>query len=140
MNAAIAAGGQAPSGAAAPAWVAVRRVAVTDNTVESGLDGHAVLAANQLTPRQVIGVANTGDAASMVRNGDADAALVYRSDVQGNAAYAVLITLTAAPMMTSFAGAVSAKAVSPKAQQFLDFMRGGVASARLQAGGLSVPA
>jgi ABC-type molybdate transport system substrate-binding protein len=137
---AIAAGGRAPADPAAlPTWLSTRQVAVTDDTVVSGLDGRAVLVANQLNPGRVIGTANTGDAAFLVTTGAADAALVYLSDVRGNPKLALLAPLRADPALTRLAGAVNAKAVSPNAQHFLDFMRSPAAGRRLRAAGLDLP-
>ena len=132
--------GGAPVGAAAlGGWLAGRKVAVTDATVLSGLDGRAVLAANNLNPGSMTGVANTGDAAFLVATGAADAGLVYLSDLRGNPKLALLAPLTADPALTRLSGAVGAKAVSPKAADFLAFMRDG-GNAALRAAGLGVPA
>ena len=132
--------GSAPVGAAAlGGWLAGRKVAVTDATVLAGLDGRAVLAANNLQPGGSIGVADTGDAAFLVTTGAADAGLLYLSDVRSNPKLAVLAPLVADPALTSLSGAVNAKAISPKAADFLIFMRGGAAGS-LRAAGLGVPA
>ncbi len=137
---AIATGGPAPPAPAAlPFWLAALRVAVTDQTVVSGLDGRAVLAANRLTPGQIIGTANTGDAAFLATTGAADAALVYLSEVRADPKLAVLAPLTADPALTRFAAAVDAKAVSPNAQRFLAFLQSGPARDQLRAAGLATP-
>ena len=132
-------GGAPVSAAALAGWLAGRKVAVTDPTVLAGLDGRAVLAANNLRPASMTGVADTGDAAFLVATGAADAGLVYLSDVRGNPKLAVLASLAADPALTQLSGAVNAKAVSPKASEFLVFMRDGAGDS-LRAAGLDVPA
>ncbi len=84
-------------------------------------------------------MANTGDAAFLVTTGGADAAVIYLSDVRDNPKLAVLAPLTADPALTRLSGAINAKAVSPKAMDFLVFLRHGAGRA-LAAAGLGVPA
>jgi molybdate transport system substrate-binding protein len=122
------------------AMLASARVAVTDATVASGLDGRVVLAANQLSPPNVMGAANTGDVAFLVTTGAADIGLMYMTDVKADPRLAVVATLTAAPALTNYAAAVNAKAVSPNALNFLDMLRSAAALAKLRAAGLTVPA
>jgi molybdate transport system substrate-binding protein len=117
------------------------RIAVTDNTVASGLDGHAVLDANGLTQaagNRVIGAANTADVSFLITTGVADIGLVYLTDVKADERLAVLAPLTADPVLTSYAAAVNAKAVSPNAQAVLNVMRSTEGSASLHAMGLEV--
>lgn len=114
------------------------RLAVTDNTVASGLDGRAVLAANGLTNSRVIGAANTGDVAFLVVTGAADIGLVYATDVKADPRLTILATLTADPKLTNYAGAVNAKAVSPNAQALLNVMRSTAGTTALRTAGLGV--
>lgn len=117
------------------------RIAVTDDTVASGLDGRAVLDANGLTQAagdRVIGAANTADVAFLVTTGAADIGLVYMTDVRADERLAVLATLDADPALTNYAAAVNAKAVSPNAQAVLNVMRSPEGSASLRAMGLEV--
>jgi molybdate transport system substrate-binding protein len=121
------------------ALLAVARVAVTDATVASGLDGRAVLAANNLVAPRLLGAANTLDVAFLVTTGAADLGLMYMTDVKADPRLTVIATLNADPKLTSYAGAVNAKAVSPNALAFLNSLRGPAAGA-LRAAGLTVPA
>jgi len=121
------------------AMLAMARVAVTDATAASGLDGRAVLAANNFTPPNVMGAANTGDVAFLVTTGAADLGLMYLTDAKADPRLTVIATLTADPKLTNYAAAVNAKAVSPNAQTFLNSLRG-PAAASLRAAGLTVPA
>ncbi len=121
------------------AMLAMARVAVTDATAASGLDGRAVLAANNFTPPNVMGAANTGDVAFLVTTGAADFGLMYLTDAKADPRLTVIATLTADPKLTNYAAAVNAKAVSPNAQTFLNSLRG-PAAASLRAAGLTVPA
>ena len=117
------------------------RIAVTDNTVASGLDGHAVLDANGLTQaagNRVIGAANTADVSFLITTGVADIGLVYLTDVKADERLAVLAPLTADPVLTSYAAAINAKAVSPNAQAVLNVMRSTEGSTSLHAMGLEV--
>lgn len=124
-----------------PGMLAGARIAVTDNTAASGLDGRAVLDANGLTQaagNRVIGAANTADVAFLVTTGAADIGLVYMTDVRADERLAVLATLDADPALTNYAAAVNAKAVSPNAQAVLNVMRSPAGSASLRATGLEV--
>lgn len=115
------------------------RLAVTDNTVASGLDGRAVLDQNGLAAgNRVLGAANTADVAFLVTTGAADIGLVYRTDVKADPRLMVLATLDTAPVLTSYAVAVNAKAVSPNAQALLNVMRGAEGCSALRSAGLKV--
>ena len=133
-------GGPTPvNEAGLPGRLAGMRIAVTDNTVASGLDGRAVLNANGLSPSgQVMGVATTADVAFLLATNAADIGLVYLTDVKADPRLTVLATLNADPKLTSYSGAVNAKAVSPNAQAVLNLMRGTAGSAALRAGGLEM--
>jgi len=128
-----------PSRALLAALLAVARVAVTDATIASGLDGRAVLAGNNLMAPRLLGGANTGDVAFLVTTGAADLGLMYMTDVKADPRLAVIATLNADPKLTNYAAAVNAKAVSPNALSFLNSLRG-PAAATLRAAGLTVPA
>jgi molybdate transport system substrate-binding protein len=122
------------------AMVVAARLAVTDDTVASGLDGRAVLAANGLTGTAVMGAANTADVAFLVTTGAADLGLVYLTDVKADPRLAVVATLTADPKLTNYSGAVNANAVSPNARAVLSVMQSAAGSAVLRAAGLGVAA
>ena len=123
------------------AMLASAKLAVTDDTVASGLDGRAILDQNGLTKAagsRVMGAATTADVAFLVTTGAADIGLVYLTDVRADPRLMVLATLAADPVLTSVAGAVNAKAVSPNAQAVLNVMRGAKGSAALRNAGLTV--
>lgn len=118
-----------------------RRLAVTDNTVASGLDGRAVLDANGLTNvagNIVMGAATTADVAFLITTGAVDIGLVYLTDVKADPRLTILVTLKSDPTLTNYSGAVNAKAVSPNAQVLLNVMRGTEGSAMLRAAGLAM--
>ncbi len=115
-------------------------IAVTDDTVASGLDGRAVLAANGLPAARVWGAANTGDVAFLVTSSAVDIGLMYLTDVRADPRLTVVWTLQADPQLTNYAAAVNAAAVSPNAQAFVNLLRGGEAGGRLRDAGLVVPA
>jgi molybdate transport system substrate-binding protein len=122
------------------ALLSAARVAVTDATVASGLDGRAVLAANFSAPPLLVnGAANTLDVAFLVTTGAAELGLMYLTDVQAEPRLTVIATLKADPKLTNYAGAVNAKAVSPNALAFLQSLRASAAPA-LRAAGLTVAA
>jgi molybdate transport system substrate-binding protein len=125
------------------AMLAKSIIAVTDNTVASGLDGRAVLAANGLTAAagsSVWGAANTGDVAFLVVSGAVELGLMYLTDVRADPRLAVIWTLQADPALINYAAAVNAAAISPNAQAFLNLLRGSAAGGRLRDAGLMVPA
>jgi len=121
------------------AMLAIARVAVTDATAASGLDGRAVLASNGFLPPNVMGAANTGDVMFLVTTGAADLGLMYLTDQKSDPRLTVIAKLTADPKLTTYAAAVNAKAVSPNALAFLNSLRG-PAAATLRAAGMTVPA
>ncbi len=129
----------APAGL--PAKLNGAKLAVTDNTVASGLDGRAVLKANGLTASgQVMGAPTTADVTFLLTTGVADIGLVYLTDVKADPGLSVLATLSADPALTNYSGAVNAKAVSPNAQAVLNVMRGTAGGAALRAAGLEMAA
>ncbi|MDE8345445.1 MAG: substrate-binding domain-containing protein [Acidocella sp.] len=140
--ASLAGSGLAAKDKAGPEVVlASSRIAVTDNTVASGLDGRAVLDDNGLTRaagNRVIGGANTADVAFLITTGIVDIGLVYLTDVKADERLIVLASLTADPALTNYAAAVNAKAVSPNAQAALSVMRSTEGSAVLRAKGLEI--
>jgi ABC-type molybdate transport system substrate-binding protein len=115
-------------------------VALTDDTPASGLDGRAVLAANDLNPRIIKGAANTDDVAFLVRLGAADLGLMYATDANAHPPLQIIATMQAAPALTRFAAAQNAKAVSPDAQDFLALLRSPAAAETLSKAGLMVSA
>jgi ABC-type molybdate transport system substrate-binding protein len=118
--------------------LAKARVAVTDNTPASNLDGRALLAANQLMAPSLQGAANTGDVSYLVTTGAADIGLMYLTDVQADPRLTVLASLSAPPALTGYAAAVNAKAFSPNAQALLNLMHSPEGIARLNAAGVKV--
>jgi ABC-type molybdate transport system substrate-binding protein len=114
--------------------------AVTDDTPASGLDGRAVLTANDLNPRIIKGAANTDDVAFLVRLGAADLGLMYATDANAHPPLQIIATMQAAPALTRFAAAQNAKAVSPDAQDFLALLRSPAAAETLSKAGLMVSA
>jgi molybdate transport system substrate-binding protein len=123
--------------------VAAARLAVTDDTVASGLDGRAILDANGMTNAagaRVMGAANTADVAYLVVTGAADIGLVYLTDVRADSRLTVLATLSADPALTQYSGAVNARAVSPNAHSLLNVMRSAEGNAALRAAGLEIAA
>jgi molybdate transport system substrate-binding protein len=113
-------------------------VAVTDNTVISGLDGAAILAANQITPGRLMGAASTRDVAFLVTSRAADIGLIYATDAAADPRLTVLQTVTADPAVTTCAAAVNAAAVSPNALAFLAVFRSAAGAAALKTAGLEV--
>jgi ABC-type molybdate transport system substrate-binding protein len=114
---------------------ATSRIAVTDATVISGLDGRAVLAANNISPAAVQGAACTADVAFLVLSGTADAGLMYQTDVGAEPRLLAGGPLKAEPAQIKFSAAVNAKSTSPNAQNFIALLQNSVPA--LQAGGLS---
>ncbi|MGO9817505.1 MAG: molybdate ABC transporter substrate-binding protein [Acidocella sp.] len=127
----------APANAAALAQlVAGSKIAVTDDTVASALDGRAVLASNGLASGNVMGTANTGDAAFLVTTHVVDIALIYRTDALADPRLTVLATLTADPTLTTYSVAVNAKAVSPNARALVGLISSSGGAALLRQAGL----
>ena len=120
------------------ALLAKARIAVTDDTTASGLDGRAILAANKLTAPNIQGAANTGDVAFMVTSLTADLGLMYLTDVKADPRLSVVATLPAPSAATSYAAAVNAQAFSPNAQALINLMRSPSGIASLTAAGLEV--
>jgi len=133
----LAAGAGRFAGAALPPGA---RVAVTDNTQNSGLDGAAVLAANGYKTARLTGTASTADAMFLLTTGAVDAAVVYQTDARAARGVQILATLTADPALTAFSAAVNAKSISPNAQALLDLMRAPAGAAALKNAGLEIPA
>lgn len=116
------------------------RLAVTDATVISGLDGRAVLAANGISSANVWGVASTADAAFLLLSGAVDLALLYQTEVRADARLAVAMRLDADPALTAISAALNAKSVSPNAGAFLALLQSPAARTTLSQAGLAVPA
>jgi ABC-type molybdate transport system substrate-binding protein len=127
---------------APPAGAAGLRIAVTDNTIISGLDGKALLAANgfALGANTILGAASTQDAMFLLLAGEADAALIYRTDAKSDPRLAILATLQAAQALTAVSAAVNAKSTSPGAKSLLTLMRSPAGAAALAAAGLEIAA
>jgi molybdate transport system substrate-binding protein len=121
-------------------WPGLVTVAVTDNTVVSGLDGLGILAANGRSPSRVVGAASTADVAFLVTTGAADIGLIYATDAAADPRLAVLSYPTAAPAVTSLSAAINAAAVSPNAQAFLSVVRSAAGAAALRNAGLEMAA
>jgi ABC-type molybdate transport system substrate-binding protein len=127
-----------PDQAGLQAQLAKARLAVTDDTPASNLDGRAVLAANNLTTPNIQGAANTGDVAFLVTTGAADFGLLYLTDVQADPRLAVLARLTAPPALVDYEAAVNAHAFSRNAQALVNLLHSPAGIARLGAAGLQV--
>lgn len=123
-----------------PGTAAGLRIAVTDNTVISNLDGKSLLAANGFSTgsNTLIGTASTQDALFLLLTNAVDMALVYQTDAKSDPAIVILTTLTAVPALTAFSAAINAKAVSPTAQSVLGVMRSPPGIAALTAAGLEI--
>lgn len=128
----------APDQPALQALLAKAKIAVTDDTPASDLDGRAILAANNLTALQVQGAANTGDIVDMVTKGQVDLGLLYLTDVKADARLIALAPLAAPPALTAYAVAVNAQAFSPNAQAMVNLLRSPQGIIRLTAAGLKV--
>lgn len=128
----------APDQTALQALLTRNRVAVTDDTPASNLDGRAILAANNLAASRIQGAANTGDVSYLITTGAADIGLVYLTDVQADPRLAVLATLAAPPALTGYAAAVNAHAFSRNAQAAINLLRSPIGIARLGAAGVKV--
>lgn len=113
-------------------------VAVTDDTAASCLDGRAILASNNLTPRKIQGAANTGDVMFLVASGATDVGLMYATDVQADPRFTTLASLAAPPAVISYAAAVNAQAFSPNAQAMVNLLHSPQGIARLSAAGIKV--
>jgi molybdate transport system substrate-binding protein len=127
-----------PAQPALQGLLAKARVAVTDNTPASYLDGRAILAANNLTAPNIQGAANTGDVAFLVATGVADIGLMYLTDVRADPRLTVLASLAAPPALTAYAAAVNAHAFSANAQVFINVLRSPSGIARLSTAGVKV--
>jgi molybdate transport system substrate-binding protein len=113
-------------------------IAATDPTAAAAFDGRAVLADLGISPDHIIGAANTGDVADLVKTGAAQAGLVYATDVAADPALAVGAALQTAP--ASFAAAQSRNVQSWRAADFLTFLATPEAAAAARAGGLEIAA
>jgi ABC-type molybdate transport system substrate-binding protein len=120
------------------ALLAKSRVAVTDDTPASCLDGRAILAANNLAAPNIQGAADTGDVAFLLATGAADIGLIYQSEAQAHPRLTVLATLNAPPAITFYAAAVNAHAFSPNAQALINLLRSPGGIARLNAAGIEM--
>ncbi len=129
-------------GAVKPSNTSGLRIAVTDNTLISGLDGAGLLAADGFAPgvNRLVGTANTQDALFLLLNGAVDAAVMYQTDAKSNAGVSVLSTLQAGAALTAVSAAVNAKAVSPNASALLNVMRSPAGVAALNDAGLEMTA
>ncbi len=118
------------------------RIAVTDNTIISGLDGAALLAANGVSPgaNRLVGTANTQDALFLLLTGAVDAAVTYQTDAKSCAGIGILTMLHATAALTAFSAAVNAKSISPNAGALVNLMRSAAGIAALNAAGLEIAA
>jgi molybdate transport system substrate-binding protein len=124
-----------------PGMLAGARIAVTDNTIASGLDGRAVLDVNGLTKaagNRVVGAATTADVVFLLTTRAVDFGLVYLTDVRAELKLIVAATLNADLAWVAYACAVNANAVSPNAQALLNIMRGNQGATVLSNAGLAL--
>ena len=113
------------------------RLAVTDPTPMSGIDGPTIVAKLGLAPAQILGVIDTNTVLALLGRGEADAGLLHASDVAGRADLEIVEAVpdSAAPSPT-YVIAVSVLARRPDPQAFVDFLVSPEGTALLKASGL----
>ncbi len=120
------------------------RLAATDPTPAATFDGLAALdRLGLLTPLagRVIGAANTGDVAFLIRTGAARFGLLPLTEVRADPALSVALAADPARLPPiPCAAALSRGAESPRARDFLDFLVAPEAASHLRAAGLEAPA
>jgi len=113
------------------------RIAVSDPTPASDMDGPAIIRALGLDQATVQGVIDTDEVAFLLTLGQIDAGLLHMTDVQANPALAVLRVVPdgIAPPIAYTAG-VTRLSWRPNPQPFIDFLVTPDAGAVLKAQGL----
>ncbi len=117
------------------------RVAVTDPTAASEIDGAAVLARLGVRAKQVIGVVDTATVADLLVSGAADVGLIYTTDLRADPRLKLVAAVpeAAAPAVLHVA-AITTLARRPNPAAFLDFLQTDAAGALLAAHGLEAVA
>ena len=85
---------------------------------------------------KVVGAANAGDVAFLVKTGVARLGVLYLTDVRADPALAVTATLDPTVASLTYSSAMSEKGKSPNSQAFLKFLRTPPAAQLLRAQGL----
>src|SRR5271165_2264213 len=112
-------------------------VAVTDPTPAATIDGPAVLAALDLHPAHVQGVANTAEVAFLLDSAAAAQGLMHLADLRADPKLSVagpVAPSAYAPIV--YAAAISTLTHSPNARAFLDYLHSPAATDVLAADGL----
>jgi molybdate transport system substrate-binding protein len=117
------------------------RIAVSDATPASDMDGPAIVQALALGQSAILGVIDTDEVAFLLREATADAGLLHMTDIKANPELQVLHVVPddAAPAIT-YAIAVTKLARRPDPQAFVEFLMTPEAAVVLQAQGLEVAA
>lgn len=132
----------APGGLVDPA---VRRVALGDPAaVPAGVYARQWLERLDLWTKlegRIVPSASVRAALSAVEAGNADAAVVYRTDANGRAAVAVsyVVPVEDAPAITYPAAVVASSKAADRARRYLDWLRGPDATAIFTAAGFTLP-
>ncbi|WP_375462599.1 substrate-binding domain-containing protein [uncultured Methylobacterium sp.] len=129
----------AARGAGAPALRG--RIAVSDPTPGSDMDGPAIITAMNLGERAILGVIDTEEVAFLIARGEAEAGLLHVSDVRRRPDLEVIRTVPAAvaPPPT-YAVAPTVLARRPNPAGFIDFLISPEGRAALAAQGLETDA
>jgi molybdate transport system substrate-binding protein len=117
------------------------RIAVSDPTPASDMDGPAIVQRLALGQSAILGVIDTDEVAFLLRNGQVDAGLLHMTDVHANPELAIALVLqdNVAPAVT-YAIAVTKLARRPNPQAFVDFLMTSEGKSVLQANGLEFTA
>jgi molybdate transport system substrate-binding protein len=113
------------------------RIAASDPTPASDMDGPAIIQALGLTQATVLGVIDTDEVAYLLLRGQVDAGLLHMTDIQANPALEVLRSVPneIAPPI-AYTAAVTKLAWRPDPQAFVDFLLTPDAAAVLRSAGL----
>jgi molybdate transport system substrate-binding protein len=122
-----------------PASAATGRLAVTDRTPGSEIDGPALAKTLKLGQGGIAGVIDTDTVAYLLLRGEADAGLLHRTDVLAYPGLAVIAAVpddVAPPILYSIA--VTKLSRRPNPQAFITFLESPDGAAALSAAGLEV--
>jgi ABC-type molybdate transport system substrate-binding protein len=135
------AGEAASAGQDLKALLAGASLAVTDATVASTLDGQAIATRLGIggVAGKIIGVANTDDAAFMLRRGDVRFAILLATDLATNPDLKQVAPLPGIEPM-AYAFALSRRPPSRNAHAFYDFLNTSDGQVALQRAGLEIAA
>ena len=117
------------------------RIAVSDPTPASDMDGPAILDGLGLGQAAVLGVIDTDEVAFLLLHGQADAGLLHLTDIHANPGLAVLSAVpdAAAPPIT-YSITVTKLARRPSPQAFVDFLMASEGATMLRSLGLEAAA